>query len=162
VLDLGCGCGVPVARRLSRRYDVTGVDLSPVQIARARDLVPRATFICADMATVEFPDERFDAITCFYALIHLPLEQQPPLLRSVRRWLRPGGIFMATVGSEAWTGYEQDWLGVDGGGAMPTPKRTEHGSPMPASGSSGSHSYRRAQVGTRSCSRRGRRATSAN
>lgn len=36
VLDLGCGCGVPVARRLSPRYDVTGVDLSPVQIERAR------------------------------------------------------------------------------------------------------------------------------
>lgn len=115
VLDLGCGCGVPVARRLARRYDVTGVDFSPVQIERARKLVAGAMFICADMTTLRFPDESFSAITCFYALIHLPLAEQPALLRSVRRWLRPGGAFLATVGHWAWTGRETDWLGVKGG-----------------------------------------------
>src|SRR6266849_3578706 len=64
VLDLGCGCGVPVARRLARRYAVTGVDLSPVQIERARALVPGATFVCADMSTLQFPQQSFDAVTC--------------------------------------------------------------------------------------------------
>jgi len=39
VLDLGCGCGIPVARRLAQRYAVTGVDLSPVQIGRAREVL---------------------------------------------------------------------------------------------------------------------------
>lgn len=115
VLDLGCGCGVPVARRLARRYEVTGVDLSPVQIARARELVPEATFRCADMAAVTFPDESFAAVTCFFALIHLPLAEQPALLRAVRSWLRPGGVFLATVGHGEWTGIEKDWLGVRGG-----------------------------------------------
>jgi cyclopropane fatty-acyl-phospholipid synthase-like methyltransferase len=37
VLDLGGGCGVPVARRLAPRYAMTGVDLSPVQIERASE-----------------------------------------------------------------------------------------------------------------------------
>ena len=115
ILDLGCGCGVPVARRLPQGYAVTGIDHSPVQIARARDLVPRATFVCADMTTVRFPDESFGAITCLFALIHLPLEEQPALLRDVRRWLRPGGLFVATVGDRAWTGVEPDWLGVKDG-----------------------------------------------
>jgi SAM-dependent methyltransferase len=115
VLDLGCGCGIPVARRLAQRYAVTGVDLSPVQIERARELVPNATFICADMATLTFPDETFAAITCLFALIHVPVAEQPAILRDVRRWLRPGGIFLATVGHEAWTGLEHDWLGVEGG-----------------------------------------------
>lgn len=115
VLDLGCGCGVPVARRLARRYDVTGIDLSPVQIARARELVPDATFSCADMTTVQFAERSFAAITCLFALIHLPLAEQPALLRNVRRWLRPGGVFLVTVGHQAWTGLEKDWLGVKGG-----------------------------------------------
>lgn len=115
ILDLGCGCGVPVARGLAGRYEVTGVDLSPVQIARARELVPGATFVCADMAEVTFPDESFAAVTCFYALIHLPVAEQPALLRAVRRWLRPGGVFLATVGHTEWTGTEKDWLGVRGG-----------------------------------------------
>src|SRR2546422_2232683 len=115
VLDLGCGCGVPVARRLAQRYVVTGVDFSPVQIERARALVPRATFLCTDMTTLSVPDESFDAITCLYALIHLPLAEQPALLRSVSRWLQPGGLFLATVGHQAWTGLEKDWLGGAGG-----------------------------------------------
>lgn len=115
ILDLGCGCGIPVARRLVRRYAVTGVDLSPVQIERACALVPGANFICADMSTLQFPRHSFDAVTCFYALIHLPLVEQPRLIRAVASWLRPGGIFMATVGHGAWTGIEKDWLGVEGG-----------------------------------------------
>ena len=115
VLDLGCGCGVPVARRLSRRYVVTGVDLSPVQIDRARELVPGARLICADMTTVDLPAESFDAIVCLYALIHVPLDEQPSLLRAVATWLRHGGIVLVTVGHSAWTGIEKDWLGVEGG-----------------------------------------------
>jgi SAM-dependent methyltransferase len=115
VLDLGCGCGVPVARRLARRYRVTGIDLSPVQIDRARELVPGATFICEDMSAVRLSEHSFDAVVCFYALIHLPLDEQPAILRNIARWLRPGGLFMATVGHRAWTGLETDWLGVEGG-----------------------------------------------
>jgi SAM-dependent methyltransferase len=115
VLDLGCGCGIPVARRLAQRYAVTGVDLSPVQVTRARELVPNATFACADMTTTQFPDESFGAITCLFALIHLPLAEQPALLRNIRRWLSPGGLFFATVGSQAWTGLQKDWLGIRGG-----------------------------------------------
>ncbi len=115
VLDLGCGCGVPVARRLARRYAVTGVDLSPVQIERAHELVPSATFVCAEMSTLRFLAKSFDAIVCLFALIHLPLAEQPEILRRIAEWLRPGGILMATVGHEAWTGLEKDWLGVEGG-----------------------------------------------
>lgn len=117
VLDLGCGCGVPVARRLAGRYAVIGVDLSSVQIERARELVPRATFVCGDMAALQFPDGSFGAITCLFALFHLPLREQPALLMDIGRWLRPGGVLLATVasGHEAWTGVENDWLGVAGG-----------------------------------------------
>jgi SAM-dependent methyltransferase len=45
VLDLGCGCGVPATAILAERFSVTGVDISPVQIERARRLVPAATFL---------------------------------------------------------------------------------------------------------------------
>ena len=112
VLDLGCGCGVPATAILAERYAVTGVDLSPVQIGRARQLVPSAQFQCADVATVEFPAGSFGAVVCFYAIIHVPLEEQPDILKNIHRWLRPGGYLLATVGSGAWTGIEDDWLGV--------------------------------------------------
>lgn len=112
VLDLGCGCGVPVAQELAQQFAVTGVDISPVQIERARGLVPRAAFICADMASVDFPFHAFAAIVSFYALIHLPLDEQRPLLARCFDWLRPGGALMAIVGHSAWSGREDDWHGA--------------------------------------------------
>src|SRR6516165_12019946 len=92
VLDLGCGCGVPVARSLSTAgYQVTGVDISEVQIERARRLVPAGTLIRADASEVGFPAASFDAVVCLYALVHMPLAAQPGLLQRAAGWLRPGG-----------------------------------------------------------------------
>lgn len=116
VLDLGCGNGVPVARALAARHEVTGVDLSPVQIERARALVPGARFVCADMTAVEFPAASFDAAVAFFSIINVPLAEQPALLARIAGWLVPGGVLLAVVGREAWTGVEPGWRGVPGVG----------------------------------------------
>jgi SAM-dependent methyltransferase len=114
VLDLGCGCGIPVSRELALRFRVTGVDLSPVQIARARRLVPSATFLCADMAEVRFEPGQFAAVCAFFSLINLPLDEQPRVIRRVAEWLRPGGWFLAVTGKRASTRIEPDFRGVAG------------------------------------------------
>lgn len=112
VLDIGCGCGIPADRQLTTAgHQVTGVDISDVQIERARQLVPAATFIRADATELDFPPGSFDAVICLYALIHMPLDHQPQLLQSIARWLRPGGWLLATTGQDAWTGTEDNWLG---------------------------------------------------
>jgi ubiquinone/menaquinone biosynthesis C-methylase UbiE len=111
VLDLGCGCGVPDARLLSERFRVTGVDISDVQIQRARRLVPNARFVRADMSEVSLPRGAFAGVVCMYALIHVPLDEQRGLLARVARWLIPGGLFLVTTGWDAWTGTEDRWLG---------------------------------------------------
>jgi len=112
ILDLGCGCGVPIARHLARRHDVTGVDISEVQIARARSLVPNARFLRADMTEAAFPDGSFEAVVSFYAVIHVPVGEQPALFRRTAGWLASGGHLLVTVGHRAWTGMEEDWHGA--------------------------------------------------
>ena len=117
VLDLGCGCGIPADRWLvSHGFHVTGIDLSPVQVERARRLVPEADFRCADMTSVDSPEGAFDAIVSFYAVIHVPVAEQKALFRAMHRWLRSGGWLLVTVGARAWTGTEDNWLGA--GAAM--------------------------------------------
>jgi SAM-dependent methyltransferase len=112
VLDAGCGCGVPVARDLAAAgCRVTGVDVSDVQIERARRLVPGAEFVRADLTQVDFPPGAFDAVVALYSIIHVPLDAQPALLAGFARWLEPGGVLLMTAGAQAWTGTETGWLG---------------------------------------------------
>ncbi len=111
VLDLGCGCGVPDARLLSERFRVTGVDISDVQVDRARRLVPGARFLRADMTTVRFRPATFGGVLCLYSLIHVPVEEHPPLLARIHRWLRPGGMLLLIAGETRFTGVEENWLG---------------------------------------------------
>ncbi|WP_344884461.1 class I SAM-dependent methyltransferase [Allokutzneria multivorans] len=114
VLDVGCGCGVPVARDLVRGgHRVTGVDISEEQIRRARSFVPEATFVRVDASEAEFPDASFDAVVCLYVLFHLPLSEQGELLGKIARWLKPGGWLLLLTGREALESRVEGWLGSD-------------------------------------------------
>ena len=111
VLDLGCGAGVPLTRRLAERFDVTGVDISARQLELARRHVPNAAFIKADLAEVAFAPASFDAVVAFHSIIHVPREEQPSLVGRIHDWLRPGGGFLATWATDAWEGDDPDWEG---------------------------------------------------
>jgi SAM-dependent methyltransferase len=115
VLDIGCGCGLPATKLLAERFEVTGVDFSEVQIARAKRLVPSAEFLCEDITASSFPEGAFAAVVSFYAIIHMPLEEHPRLFRKVASWLRPAGYFLGIVGHDAWTGSDPMYLGIEGG-----------------------------------------------
>ena len=112
VLDLGCGAGIPSTRALATRFRVTGVDLSACQVATARRSVPGATFIQADMATVEFPAASFDGITAFYAMSHVPREGHLEMFRRIAGWLRPNGLFLAALGAQDSPDWVGEWLGA--------------------------------------------------
>ena len=112
VLDLGCGPGVPAAR-LARRHRLTCVDLSEAQLELAREAVPAATFLHADMAALDLPPASFDAVVALFSILHLAGRDQPPLLKRIAGWLAPGGIFLATLGVRENTGVlDLDWLGA--------------------------------------------------
>jgi len=114
VLDLGCGAGVPMTAALAEGRAVTGVDISSTQLAMARRNVPGATFLQADMTALTFEPASFDAVVAFYSLTHVPRHEHAELLGRIRGWLRPGGLFLASMGADDEPGdVERDWLGVD-------------------------------------------------
>jgi ubiquinone/menaquinone biosynthesis C-methylase UbiE len=112
VLDAGCGAGVPVTRRLSESFSVTGVDFSEAQIRLARRLVPRAQFVLQDITQLAFPDDSFDAICSYYAIIHIPRGEHSSILRNFHRMLRPSGLALLCLGaSDLERDIEEDYLG---------------------------------------------------
>ena len=112
-LELGCGAGEPVTRVLSQLHDVTAVDVSSTQLALAARHAPLATLIQADMSALDMPEASFDAVVAFYSLTHVPRQRHAELLARIARWLRPGGLFFATMGAEDNPDdYGDDWLGA--------------------------------------------------
>lgn len=112
VLDLGCGTGghaIPLARR---GYAVTGLDRSPAQLAvargNARSARVRIGFLRGDMRSFDF-DGSVDAAISLGGTFGYLVDPSDirACLASVRRSLRPGGIFVFEF--------------MQSGGAMPAP-----------------------------------------
>src|SRR5688572_30678546 len=103
VLDAGCGAGLPISQMLSEKFEVIGVDFSEVQIELAKKNVPNATFVCQDMTKLDFPDNTFDGICSYYAIIHIPREEHQPLLVNFHRMLKPDGLALLCLGDRKST-----------------------------------------------------------
>jgi len=112
LLELGCGGGAPETKRLAERFAVTGVDISPKQIERARAAIPEATFVCADFTDLDLPDASFDAVASFYVFNHVPRELLAPLLADIHGWLIPGGRLLTAFGQSDLEGWTGEWLGA--------------------------------------------------
>ncbi|KAH8162725.1 hypothetical protein CIB48_g5527 [Xylaria polymorpha] len=110
-LELGCGCGLPITKKLLSYpgAKVTANDLSDTQIALAKEnltqgredgVAQRLELIPGDMNGLAFPDGSFDLVVAFYSIIHLPRSEQTALLERIARWLKPGGYFVANFPKE--------------------------------------------------------------
>lgn len=115
-VELGCGPGVPVGRHLAERCLYLGVDLSAEMLRQAAREVPAGTFVQADMSRFDIAPACVDLVVAFYSIIHVPRDRHEALFGSIRRWLRPGGLLLATLGAHDNPGdTAADWLG---GGPM--------------------------------------------
>lgn len=96
VLEVGCGPGL-LAVRLAHEHglDVTGTDLDPAMIRRARANAERSgdgarpTFTVRDVGSLAFPDATFDLAVSTLSMHHWA--DPSAGLAEIARVLRPGG-----------------------------------------------------------------------
>jgi cyclopropane fatty-acyl-phospholipid synthase-like methyltransferase len=112
VLELGCGAGAPDTRELAARFRVTGVDISPGQVRRARTSVPEAEFLVGDFTALDLEPSSYDAVVSFYAFNHVPRELLPGLFSRIHGWLAPDGLLLSTLGASDVPGWTGDFLGA--------------------------------------------------
>jgi len=94
ILEIGCGTGEFSRLLASRAERILAMDLSPqmVRLARERSkLYPNIDFVEGDVMAYQLPDNEFDCIATLATLHHLPPE---PVLRKIRKALKPGGVFV--------------------------------------------------------------------
>lgn len=94
VLDIGCGIGQYSVLMAKKGAIVTGVELSPVgvrrakEVASANDVSSACTFICGDITHVELPDDRFDVVL-MHEVYHHAIKY-PGLKEMIRKVAKPG------------------------------------------------------------------------
>jgi ubiquinone/menaquinone biosynthesis C-methylase UbiE len=98
LLDAGVGTGRNIEfypQGSPSGEEVTGIDLSPAMIARARrrsEKLGRAVDLRRmDVAATTFPDNHFDAVTATFLFCVLGEDQQLPALKELARVCREGG-----------------------------------------------------------------------
>ncbi len=99
VLDLGCGCGRPVAAWLiDQGRDVTGVDGAAAMIAQCRAAFPRQTWLHADMRGLDL-GRRFAGVLAWDSFFHLPHADQRAMFAVFSRHAVPGAPLMFSSGT---------------------------------------------------------------
>ncbi|HIS69682.1 MAG TPA: class I SAM-dependent methyltransferase [Candidatus Gallacutalibacter stercoravium] len=94
ILDIGFGTAVLTAKLYQDGYTITGIDFSKRMIEIAQQKMPGARLIQYDFCQ-GLPNclssTLFDAIICTYAIHHLTDEQKICFLKTLCRYLTPGG-----------------------------------------------------------------------
>jgi SAM-dependent methyltransferase len=107
ILDLGCGTGNHALILARRGYQITGVDRSNEMLARANQKIAfdplrsssnPPTFCRGDIRSLDL-HEQFDAVLMMFAVLGYQLtnDDVSAALRTVRRHLKPDGLFVCDV-----------------------------------------------------------------
>ncbi|WP_424211328.1 class I SAM-dependent methyltransferase [Streptomyces sp. BI20] len=100
VAEVGCGTGRITGRLADRPgLDVVGVDLSHGMLRRARAALPAVPLLQAGAAELPFASGSLDGVVSWYATVHTPPGQLPPLFAEFRRVLAPGGTLVVAFKS---------------------------------------------------------------
>lgn len=96
ILDLGCGTGLSGAVFKDIAHTLTGIDLSPKMIDKARERAIYDNLIVGDMvAAVTLLNTTFDLVIAADVFVYLG--DLLPVFIAVRRAVRPGGLFAFSV-----------------------------------------------------------------
>jgi ubiquinone/menaquinone biosynthesis C-methylase UbiE len=90
VLELGCGTGAMTARLVARGARVTGLDLSPDMLVRARRRAPHATLLHDDITTYR-PSTKVDRVLLSFVVHELPPAVLAGALETARAALTKDG-----------------------------------------------------------------------
>lgn len=93
ILDLGCAAGAITHYLSTFGCDVTGVDLEPLAIMKARGLFPGLHFEIANATDLPFGDENFDKAVAADFVEHVDAQTFLDVCAEVRRVLVPEGTF---------------------------------------------------------------------
>jgi SAM-dependent methyltransferase len=96
ILDVGCSSGRDLKWFIARGFDVTGFERS-AGLARKARRNAGCEVIEGDFETADFSSFAVDALTLIAALVHVPGEKLPQVLKRILPAVKPGGYILITM-----------------------------------------------------------------
>jgi demethylmenaquinone methyltransferase/2-methoxy-6-polyprenyl-1,4-benzoquinol methylase len=93
ILDLCCGAGQTTKFLVNYSDKVTGLDLSPVALSKAKKNVPEANYVEGLAQALPFAEAQFDLVHSSVALHEMTTAELAQIFKEVYRVLKPRGIF---------------------------------------------------------------------
>lgn len=97
ILEIACGEGRNAVWLAEQGHEVTGIDISPNALAKARTLARErgvaVTFSEVDVRSFAWPEQTFDAVMCIFIQFAAPNERES-LFGGFRRALKSGGLVL--------------------------------------------------------------------
>jgi SAM-dependent methyltransferase len=123
ILDIGCGTGHLTAKIAATGAQVTGIDLSPEMIARAREAHPSIHFEVGNAGKLKYVND-FDGVFS-NATLHWVTDPEPAVA-SISEALRRGGRFVAEFGGKGnvaglVSAFRHAWQNLKPPGPLPAP-----------------------------------------
>ena len=107
-LDIGCGCSGRFIDLLQKEgFNVAGLDVSDKMLESARKTHPSVTFYKEDICKYKLV-EKYDFITAWDSIWHIPLEEHKNVIRKIVDSLNPGGVFIFSFGGTKEAGFHQN------------------------------------------------------
>ena len=94
VLDVACGTGHTLAQIKTAlpNAELSGIDLSPAYVAKAKAMCPEAAILTDDARALPFVDDTFDIVTSTYLFHEVPEADRRTVLAELARVVKPGGL----------------------------------------------------------------------
>ncbi len=95
LLEIGAGAGKDSKFFQDNGMQVVSTDLSPEMVKLCREKGLEAYEM--DFKNLAFPDENFDALYALSCLLHVPKKDLPVILNTLKKLLKPAGLFFMSV-----------------------------------------------------------------
>ena len=111
-LDVGCGSGAALAVAQALGWRITGIEMDEAAAAIGRRFTDELHV--GDVLTAPFTSARFDVVTAFHVLEHVP--DPVAVTRRMLDWLAPGGLLIVEVPNAGGLGaalFGRAWSGLE-------------------------------------------------
>lgn len=122
LLDVGCGSGAALGVARALGWQVAGIEMDQAAAEKARRFTE--AIHAGDALTAPFAAGRFDVVTAFHVLEHVP--DPVSVARRMLEWLAPGGLLIIEVPNAGGLGaalFGRAWSGLE------LPRHLSHFSP---------------------------------